>query len=133
MKTDSTCAKAHKNAMGGVRSSECNDISKKIWAWCIERDIWILAEHIPGSENMTDFESRNYKESTEWKLDPNIVSQVFEIWGTPELDMFASRLNTQLNRYAAWHPDPDVEIINAFSCDWSQYYFYAFPCFSLTP
>lgn len=47
--------------------------------------------------------------------------------------MFATRLNTQLGSYAAWHPDPDAEFINAFSCDWSKYYFYAFPCFSLIP
>ena len=42
---------------------------------------------------------------------------MFEIWGAPELDMFATRMNTQLPRFAAWHPDP--KIINAFSCDWS--------------
>ena len=133
VKTDSTCAKAYINSMGGIKSSECNDMAKKIWSWCIERKIWISAEHIPGSENLADFESRNYKENTEWKLDSTIVSQIFEIWGTPEIDMFATRLNTQLERFAAWHPDPEAEIINAFSCDWSKYYFYAFPCFSLIP
>ena len=133
VKTDSSCAKAYINSMGGVRSSSCNDIAKIIWAWCIEKNIWISAEHIPGSENMADFESRNYKDNTEWKLHVGIVSQIFEIWGTPELDMFATRINTQLPRFAAWHPDPDAEIINAFSCDWSQCYFYGFPCFSLIP
>ena len=34
-----------------------------------------------------------------------------------ELDMFATRINTQLPRFAACHPDTDAEIINAFSCD----------------
>ena len=57
----------------------------------------------------------------------------FEIWGTPKLDMFATRMNTQLPRFAAWHPDPDAEIINAFSCVWSQCNFYGFLCFSLIP
>ena len=133
VKTDSTCARAYVNSMGGVKSPECNEIARKIWLWCIDRDIWISEEHIPGSQNDADFESRNYKENTEWKLDPEVVQNIFEIWGTPEIDMFATRLNTQLGSYAAWHPDPDAEFINAFSCDWSKYYFYAFPCFSLIP
>lgn len=133
VKTDNTCARSYVNAMGGIKSPECNDISKEIWHWCQERNIWITAEYIPGSENVADFESRNYKENTEWKLDSSIVSKIFDIWGTPEIDMFASRLNNQLARFVSWHPDPEAEIINAFSCDWSQYYFYAFPCFSLIP
>ena len=133
VKTDSTCARSYINSMGGVKSPEYNEIAKEIWLWCIDRSIRISAEHIPDSQNDADFESRNYKENTEWKLDPEIVQNIFEIWGTPEIDMFATRLNTQLARYAAWHPDPDAEIINAFSCDWSKYYFYAFPCFSLIP
>ena len=60
LKTDSSCAKAYINSMGGVQSSACNDITKIVWAWCIEKNIWISAEHTPGSENKADFESGNY-------------------------------------------------------------------------
>lgn len=45
--------------------------------------------------------------------------------------MFASRLNRQLERYAAWRPDPEAEIIDAFSACWTDLFIYAFPPFSL--
>lgn len=31
----------------------------------------------------------------------------------------------------SWFPDPDATAIDAFTCDWSKYFFYAFPPFSL--
>ena len=76
---------------------------------------------------MADLESWNYKDNTEWKLHVGIVSQIFEIWGTPELDMFATRMNTQLWRFAAWHPDPDAEML------FLVIGLYGFLCFNLIP
>ena len=55
VKTDSICARSYINSMGGVKSPECNEIAKEIWLWCIDRSIWISAEHIPGSQNDADF------------------------------------------------------------------------------
>ena len=133
VKTDNTTAKSYINAMGGVKSPECNTLAKQIWQWCIDRNIWLSAAYIPGSDNQADFESRHYKENTEWKLDDNVVQEVFSIWGKPNIDLFASRLNKQIDRYASWHPDPEAEIVDEFSCDWAELYFYAFPPFGLIP
>ena len=47
------------------------------------------------------------------------------------MDLFASRLNRQLPRFASWHPDPDAEIVNAFSILWNREYYYLFPPDSL--
>ena len=49
----------------------------------------------------------------------------------PTIDMFASRLNKQLERYVSWKPDPFAEEINSFSIPWSHELIYAFPPFSL--
>lgn len=133
VKTDNTCAVSYINSMGGIRSPECNDIAVQVWQWCIDKNIWVSAAYLPGSQNSADFESRHFNDNIEWKLDAGVVAKIFSIWGMPEIDMFATRLNKQLDRYSAWHPDPDAEIIDAFSCNWSNYYFYAFPCFSLIP
>ena len=48
-----------------------------------------------------------------------------------DIDMFASRLNNKLDRYCAWHPDPGCTYVDAFTVDWSNHNFYAFPPFSL--
>ena len=45
--------------------------------------------------------------------------------------MFASRINYQVPRYVAWHPDPGAHAIDAFSLNWGTEQFYAFPPFSL--
>ena len=52
---------------------------------------------------------------------------------TPEIDLFASRLNAQFTRYVAYRPDPGAVAIDAFSLDWSTLKFYAFPPFSVIP
>lgn len=117
VRTDNTCAMTYINSMGGIKSPTCNSVAKQIWQWCIANNIWISAAFVPGCENQADYESRNYKDNIEWKLDESIVSQIFTIWGTPQIDLFASRLKKQLHRYAAWKPDPNAEIIDAFSCN----------------
>ena len=49
----------------------------------------------------------------------------------PDIDLFASRLNKQVDRIVSWFPDPDATYVNAFSLDWSDFYAYIFPPFSL--
>jgi len=53
----------------------------------------------------------------------------------PELniDLFASRLNDQLDVYYSWKPDPGCTYVDAFSIDWGNFNFFAFPPFSLIP
>ena len=50
---------------------------------------------------------------------------------SPECDLFASRLNTQVSRFASWFPEPGSRVVNAFSISWWDIKFYAFPLFSL--
>lgn len=38
---------------------------------------------------------------------------------TPEIDLFASRLNAQFPQYVAYRPDPVAEAVDAFAIDWS--------------
>ena len=49
----------------------------------------------------------------------------------PECDLFASRLNTQVSKFASWFPEPGSGVVNAFSILWWDIKFYAFPPFSL--
>jgi hypothetical protein len=47
------------------------------------------------------------------------------------MDLFASRLNCPISKFASWKPDPDAVVIDAFSIPWSNEYYYIFPPFSL--
>ena len=99
----------------------------------MERDIWLSADHIARCENVvTDFKSRNFKKNTEWQLSPAVLTKVTTAFFWPECDLFASRLNTQVSRFASWYPKPGSWVVNAFSILWWDINkFYAFPPFSL--
>jgi ribonuclease HI len=39
--TDNTSAVAHINNMGGIKSEDLNSLSKDIWNWCCDKNIWL--------------------------------------------------------------------------------------------
>ena len=123
------------NHMGTSHSHACNAIGKSIWEWCIDRHIWISAAYLPGKRNTTaDTESRNFDVSLEWMLDNAILGESLKTLNfEPVIDLFASSLNNQFPRYAAYKPDPNAEIIDAFTMQWGSLKFYAFPPFSVIP
>ena len=49
----------------------------------------------------------------------------------PTLDIFASRINHQIDRFIFWKPDQKVLATNAFSIKWNTEFYYIFPPFSL--
>ena len=123
---DNTTAISYINNMGG-RTIQCNQLTRKLWLWCIERKLWITATHIPGKLNvLADNESRHTFHDTEWKLDPAIFKRVSAFWGKPSIDLSASRLNFQLRPFVSWKPDPQAFAIDAFSISWTEHNFYAF-------
>ena len=131
IKSDNACCVAYINHMGGIGSQACNTLAFSIWKWCIERNIWISACFVPGIENIADKSSRKFNENVEWKLHPGIFEQLVKIWNLPEIDLFASRLNKQTDKFVSWHPDPDAEHVDAFTISWSNMFSFVFAPFSL--
>ena len=118
--------------MGGTQNKHLIKISKEIWGYLIERKIHLTAEYIPSLSNQTaDWASRNFQDSSEWKLCPTVFKQICSHLGKPLLDLFASRLCHQLPRYTTWRPDPQSVATDAFQQDWKYQFLYAFPPFSM--
>ena len=80
---------------------------------------------------MADYKSRHFSDNLEWRLNNKVFHKIVGIFGLPEIDLFASRLNKKVERFVSWGPDPEAEAIDAFTMDWSNVFFYAFPPFSL--
>jgi hypothetical protein len=133
LQLDNTTAVCYINSMGGTVSARCNDLAKEIWDWCTEREIWLSAAHIPGKHNVeADKASRKFNDRTEWQLDPAVFLAVTQkLHVSLDIDLFATRLNTQLPCYVSWQPDPEAAFIDAFSVTWSDYNAYLFPPFSM--
>ena len=51
----------------------------------------------------------------------------------PLIDLLATRLNTQLERFVSWQPDPMAWKIDALLQNWKELQGYAFPTFVLIP
>ena len=106
-----------------------NDIAREIWHFAIDRDIWLSAVHCPGKLMPADEASRVFDDNIEWTLSDSLFDVICARFGQPSIDLFASRLNNKVDRYAAWHVDPGAVWIDSFAEKWSNEFFYAFPPF----
>ena len=133
--SDNTTAIQCINKMGTSHSMECHHEVLKIWKWSIIYKNHLSAAHIPGKLNTVgDKESRSNHVDTEWMLESKFLNLALEHLGfKPEIDVFATNINTQFGKYAAFRPDPGAACIDAFSLDWSDLKFYAFPPISFIP
>ena len=115
--TDNTTAIAVLNHMGTSHSDPCNCLGKEIWDWCIDRNIWLSAAHIPRVYNIkADLESRRTNTKMEWMLDRALLNNaVSQLSLRPNIDLFASRLNNQFPQYVSFKPDPGAVAVDAFS------------------
>ncbi|XP_068704681.1 uncharacterized protein [Montipora foliosa] len=94
IQSDNTTTVSYINAMGGIKSNDCNDMALQIWQWANSRNIWLSSCHIPGVTNVVaDQESRNFDGSTEWSLNTKVFEDISNIWGPFQIDLFASRCN----------------------------------------
>ena len=110
----------------------CNNLATKIWEFCIKRGVYISAAHIPGKENIiAGLVSREFQDSHEGMLSLEVFKYLVELFQIPDIDIFASRLNKQLPKYASWMPDTESYIIDCMSTSWENTYIYAFPPFRM--
>ena len=121
VKSDNATAVAYLKHFGGSTSDLLNSLSREIWSWCMNRNIWLTVSHLPGSQNIAaDYASRHFKDDLEWKLDPNVFGRITKMFLIPDVDLFASRLNYQVESYVSWRADPSSVHIDAFTLDWSE-------------
>lgn len=126
--SDNTTVVAYVNKMGGTRSAQLTELAKKIWSWCMDRQLVIRAQHLPGKLNVTaDFLSRHLRDRTDWILNPDIFDKINRHWGPLQIDLFASRFSAQLDQFFSWRADPEAAATDAFSQTWTESLGFAHP------
>lgn len=68
---------------------------------------------------------------TEWALKLTYFNKIVSNFGLPDIDLFATSLNTKCRRFVSWFPDRNAYAVDAFTICWNELFFYAFPPFSL--
>ena len=99
--TDNSTVVSYINKQGGTHSPTLLRLTVELLLWLEAQNIIVRARHIPGCLNViADHLSRpNQPIPTEWSLHPEIVERIFRVWGTPEVDMFATLSNSHLPRF----------------------------------
>jgi hypothetical protein len=132
IRLDNSSCVAQINKMGGTRSIPLFEALNRLWTYCLSKRITLTAEHIPGCTNLiADEQSRVFKDSSNWQLNPGVFQEVQRTWGPFQVDLFADRLNTQLQQYVSWRPDPNALQVDAFLMSWKDRKAYAFPPFCM--
>ena len=114
--------------MEGTKSQILIDTAHCVWEWCLQRNITLSAQYLPGFENVrADFLSQYLTDRTDWHLNPTIFQAINQMWGPLEVDLFATRLTTQLPSFFSWRPDPEAEAVNEFAQEWTRIKGFAHP------
>ena len=128
LKTDNTTTVSQIMKMGSTRSRSLFNLTADLWKYCLDNQIMLTAEHLPGTLNiMADRESRIFNDSSNWKLNKEVFQMIMSQFGQAEIDLFADRTNHQLPKYVSWKPDPTALTTDAFSVKWNNIQGYAFP------
>lgn len=132
LRIDNTTAVSYINRLGGPVSPQATEITKQLWLWCLERNISLRAQYLPGKDNVrADRESRVLRDRSDWMLNPEIFSRIQLVLGPVDIDLFATRLTSQLTRFFSWRPDPLAEATDALLQDWRDLTAYANPPWNL--
>ncbi|KAI2655571.1 Transposon Ty3-I Gag-Pol polyprotein [Labeo rohita] len=105
VRVDSTAVVSYINRQGGLRSRRLNRLAQQILLWAQDKFLSLRAIYIPGHMNMgADFLSRQAVTHGEWKLHPEVVSQIWERFYEAEVDLFASQETAQCPLYFSLTP-----------------------------
>jgi hypothetical protein len=87
-------------------------------------------EHSPRSTTYTreaQHTGRSNKlVSTEWTLHMDVVQSVRDLWGSPTIDLFATKMNNRLPQYMSPLPDLKALAVNALAVSWDDMNAYTF-------
>jgi hypothetical protein len=135
LQADNRTVVAYLKKEGGTRSPQLIRLTEQVLLEANRQKIILCPAYLPGAANVAaDAKSRG-KEESEWWLRPEVARALFRKWGTPDIDLFASRRTAQCRRYFTLdQKDSEASGIDAFRQPWAQFRLtYAFPPPQLIP
>ena len=129
VQTDNSTVQAYLAKQGGTHSKELCQISQEILLWAEQQQISITAQYIQGERNvLADALSRQGQLlKGEWSLNQSVFNQLCALWGTPQIDMFATSWNHKLPKFVSPMREPKAWKTDALSLVWNNMYLYMYP------
>ncbi|KAI2667130.1 Transposon Ty3-G Gag-Pol polyprotein [Labeo rohita] len=96
VRTDNTAVVSYINHQGGLHSRPLYKLAHQILVWSQGKLLLLRAVYLPGYLNVgADILSRQGLRPGEWMLHPEVVKQIWRVFGPAQVDLFATRENTQ--------------------------------------
>ena len=135
VQSDNTTVVAYLTKFGGCRSRSLDAIARQVVQWCMFHGKTLSAVHVAGEDNLLadrlsrpgQILSRDRMKSVEWALSQRTADQIFNHWGVPMVDLFATALNRKVPVYCSRVPDPLALRAAALQLPWVEGLYYMFP------
>ena len=120
---DSTTALWCIKNQGTLRSDPLMSLTAEILELCAEWRVTLVPRHLRGVLNaLADAGSRDSPVLSEWTLDSTTFRQVARLLPVfPQVDLCATRDNTQLRTFVSPCPDPLAVAMDATVVDWNRW------------
>lgn len=133
VRTDNTSVVSYLNRQGGLRSRPLCKLAHQILLWSLGKLLSLRAVYIPGAQNVgADTLSRQRLRPGEWRLHPEVVEQIWRVYGQAEVDLFASQHTTHCPLWFSL-TQPAPLGLDAMVQAWPRLRLYAFPPVALLP
>jgi hypothetical protein len=126
-RVDNTAALAHIRKEGGLKGRRLLREAEKILILMDSHQLRILPAFIPSEENLQADAAWRFQLVPDWHLDPRVFHQISSLWGTPQIDLFASRQSAQTTRFMSWRAADSPEAIDTLSMRWNFGLAFLFP------
>ncbi|MCP3680799.1 MAG: hypothetical protein GY782_11310 [Gammaproteobacteria bacterium] len=125
---DNTTAVSYVKRQGGTRSWRLYQESLLLHQWAFKHTVQLTAVHRRGINNqLADHLSRHRPDPLEWSLHEGLLRRVFQLWGSPQVDVFASPQNFRLPLWYSTQPHQLSLGTNSLAHSWAGFTVYAFP------
>lgn len=134
LQTDNKAVVAYITKEGGTKSAKLLQTTREIFHVATVHQITLVARYLPGRYNATADSLSRLNKLPEWSLNRRFLSHVFQMWGTPVVDLFASSRSAVVKDYVSEDArDPNCLFVDAFSRPWRFRLGWLFPPPALIP
>lgn len=132
---DNTTCLAYLKNQGGTRSELLSVKAEQILLWAEENHIHVETKFVPGKLNVLADQLSRQKQilNTEWTICHQGLHQIWNLWGKPMIDLFATKYSKRLPIYVSPMRDPQALSTDAFQMSWKGLIAYAYPPTALIP
>ena len=121
---DNSVAYSYLKKEGG-RLPPFNSLMRPFLRWCHKNQVKVIPNWVKSSEMLADGLSRVKKDTGDYTLDKKVFNTLCKIFANkgfvPEVDMFASPGNHQLQKWVSRYPHRGACAVNSLECPLSQF------------